>query len=75
MLPRQFARRQRAQVGVVAARAAGTGVSVLYAIRAEHNARPAGENERRAVSPETPNNLPHSDEVPHSQLHTPAPGW
>ena len=60
-------------LGVVPARAAGTVVSVLYPVRAEHNARQAGENEQLAVSPETPNNLPQSGEVPLSELLTPAP--
>jgi WD40 repeat protein len=49
---RKFARRHKALVGavlgVVAALAAGTVVSVLYAVRAEHNAREAGENARQA---------------------------
>jgi WD40 repeat protein len=49
---RQFARRHAALaaavLGVAVALAAGTVVSVLYAVRADYNARVAGENERRA---------------------------
>src|SRR5262249_29983347 len=49
---RKFARRHKALVGavlgVVAALAAGTVVSVLYAVRADHNAHQAGENARQA---------------------------
>jgi WD40 repeat protein/predicted Ser/Thr protein kinase len=49
---RKFARRHKALVGavlgVVAALAAGTVVAVLYAVRADHNAREAGENARQA---------------------------
>jgi WD40 repeat protein/predicted Ser/Thr protein kinase len=49
---RKFARRHKALVGaglgIVAALAAGTVVSVLYAVRADHNARQARENERQA---------------------------
>jgi hypothetical protein len=49
---RKFARRHKALVGavlgVVAALAAGTVVSVLYAVRADHNARVADENARQA---------------------------
>jgi predicted Ser/Thr protein kinase len=49
---RKFARRHRALVaavlGVVAALAVGTVVSVLYAVRADHNARAADENARQA---------------------------
>jgi serine/threonine protein kinase len=48
----KFARRHKALVGavlgVVAALAAGTVVSVLYAVRADHNAREAVENARQA---------------------------
>jgi len=50
---RKFARRHKALVGAVLgiglALAAGTVVSVLYAIRAGQNARAANENERRAL--------------------------
>jgi hypothetical protein len=49
---RQFARRHTALagavLGVAAALAAGTVVSVLYAVRADRNARAAGENGRLA---------------------------
>jgi WD40 repeat protein len=49
---RKFARRHKALVGAVlgvaAALAAGTLMSVLYAVRADHNARLAGDNERQA---------------------------
>jgi len=49
---RKFVRRHKALVGgvlgVVAALAAGTVVSALYAVRADHNAWVAGENARQA---------------------------
>jgi WD40 repeat protein len=49
---RKFARRHKALVGAVLgvalALAAGTVVSVLYAVRADRSARQAGENERQA---------------------------
>jgi WD40 repeat protein/predicted Ser/Thr protein kinase len=49
---RKFARRHKAVVGavlgVMAALAAGTLVSILYAVRADHNAQVANENERLA---------------------------
>jgi WD40 repeat protein/predicted Ser/Thr protein kinase len=49
---RKFARRHKALVGAVlgvaTALAAGTVVSVLYAVRADHNARAAVENARQA---------------------------
>ena len=49
---RKFARRNKALVGavlgVMAALAAGTVVSVLYAVRADHNAHVADENARKA---------------------------
>jgi hypothetical protein len=62
-----------AVLGIAAARAAGMVVSVLYSVLAEHN-RPSGRRERAAGRfTGDPNNLPHSDEMPHSQLHTPAP--
>ena len=52
---RKFARRHKALVGavlgVVAALAAGTVVSVLYAVRADHSAHAADENARRAGCP------------------------
>src|SRR5262249_26500688 len=50
---RKFARRHKALVGAVLgiglALAAGTVISVLYAVRADHNARVAAENERQAT--------------------------
>jgi hypothetical protein len=49
--------------------------SAVHAVRADHNARQAGENEQLAVSPETPNNLPQSGEVPRAELRTPALAW
>ena len=53
---RQFTRRNTALVGAVlgigAALAAGTVVSVLYALRADHNAREAGASARRAAESE-----------------------
>jgi WD40 repeat protein len=53
---RKFARRHKALVGamlgVAAALAAGTLVSVLYAVRADYNARLAGENARQATENE-----------------------
>ncbi len=49
---RKFARRHKAVVGgvlgVIAALAAGAAVSVVYAVRAEHNAQVARLNERKA---------------------------
>jgi WD40 repeat protein/predicted Ser/Thr protein kinase len=49
---RKFARRHKALVGgvlgVIAALAAGAVVSLLYAVRADHNAREASQNERKA---------------------------
>jgi WD40 repeat protein len=48
----KFARRQKALVGgvlgVIVALVAGAVVSVLYAVRAEHNAREARQNEQKA---------------------------
>src|SRR5262245_39097820 len=50
---RKFARRHKAVVGALLgiglALAAGTVISVLYAVRADHNARVAAENERQAT--------------------------
>jgi WD40 repeat protein/predicted Ser/Thr protein kinase len=50
---RKFARRHKALVGaglgIGLALAAGTVISVLYAVRADHNARVAAENERQAT--------------------------